>query len=251
MRLTLIYSIVILFCLQSCKEDQPDTPNNNQIDYDSLSMLVTPEYNGLPLSLDTIYPTSNGDSIQFSELKFYLTQLRNGNLNLMESALFDFRETNDFVFKSKGSPTDFLNLSSKLGVDVSLNHDDPSLFPNTSPLNILNALDMHWDWNPGYIFLKVEAKVDTIADGVANFDHFIVYHIGLDANCSDISWNSITWQAIGSNKYVFPLVLDMHAFFTNPASPIDIRTESMTHSAAGQEILTGKVIANFKHALHP
>ena len=114
-------------------------------------------------------------------------------------------------------------------------------------LNIVNANDMHWDWNPGYIFVKIEAKVDTIPDGIALFNHNVIYHVGLDENIQSLSIPNLSAAKI-ENENIFSLKLDMKAFLEGPQL-IDVKDESSSHSAAGQDALTLKVLQNFNAAI--
>ncbi len=108
---------------------------------------------------------------------------------------------------------------------------------------------MHWGWSSGYIFMKVEAKVDTIPNGIPLFDHSVVFHIGQDVNLQTLSFDGINWQATGTNAYRYPLKLDMAKFLQNGAQTIDLKTEHTSHTAPGQEVLSLKVIENFKAAI--
>ncbi len=172
---------------------------------------------------------------------------------ILESALFDYRENGTLLFREESTliaDGDFTGtLNANLGVGPNVNHLDPSAFDNASPLNILNANDMHWDWNPGYIFLKIEAKVDTIQDGVPLFNHNVVYHIGLDENLQTVEFQNIQWTKVGDESRV-ELIVDLNEFLNSP-NIIDVKTESSSHSSSGQEALSAKVIANFSEALRP
>ena len=91
--------------------------------------------------------------------------------------------------------------------------------------------------------------MDTIADAIENFDHFVIFHIGTDAFIQPISLPSITWTASGTGLYTLPLKLDMQKFLQNGLQTIDLKTEYSSHSSAGQESLSLKVIQNFKDAI--
>lgn len=214
---------------------------------------VEPVFGTEKLHLDSTYTTLQGYDIQFSNLKFYLEDVKNDGVTILESALFDYRENGTLLFREESTlipDGDFTaTLNANLGVGPNVNHLDPSAFDNASPLNILNANDMHWDWNPGYIFLKIEAKVDTIQDGVPLFNHNVVYHIGLDENLQIVEFQNIQWTKVGDESRV-ELIVDLNEFLNSP-NIIDVKTESSSHSSAGQEALSAKVIANFSQALSP
>ncbi|MBM3185789.1 MAG: hypothetical protein FJZ67_05780 [Bacteroidetes bacterium] len=242
------YFLFLMIILISCKkkEPQPQTVDNY------LNITVQPTYknNGAENALlDSIYTTPEGYKVKFTDVKFYVTKLKNGNSNLLESSFFDFRETGLLLARVKGDYSQFLSLQGYIGVDSVLNHSDPSAFPNDSPLNISNAGPMHWGWNPGYIFINLEGKVDTIPDGVNNLDHSFSFHIGTDAYRRNLNFSNVTWQTVSATEKVFPLKLDLWKFLHNPISPIDLKTQFLTHTASGQQALTLKVTSNFEQAL--
>ena len=108
---------------------------------------------------------------------------------------------------------------------------------------------MHWGWNPGYIFVKIEAKADTIADGNDIFDHNVVFHVGLDANMQTLDYANLNWLALGNDVHELQFGLDLATFLQGSTQSIDLQTEYSSHSAPGQEALTLKVMENFKEAL--
>lgn len=242
----IIFFSSVLLLFSACEEDKV-TPPIEQIEY--LQITMQPTFGAEDLILDQTYTTAEGYGVQFTDLKCYFTRIANGSKILCDAALYDFRENGTLLFKKEGNKNDFKDLIGYLGVDILYNHSDPSAFENDNPLNIAIANDMHWDWNPGYIFMKVEAKVDTLNDGIANFNHFVVFHIGGDSFIQPFSFTAINWVPIAPDKNVFPLKLDMQKFLQNNGQTIDLKTEHISHSAAGQEALSQKVIENFNAAI--
>lgn len=248
MRLLIATLSITIFAvlIPSCKNDKPieiiDESN-------SLKVTVQPVFGAQTLYLDSTYTTVEGYDVQFTDIKFYAENIRNGSSVLHDAALFDYRTTGITLFDLKGEPEDFASLQANLGVDAAINHNDPTAFANASMLNIANANDMHWGWNPGYIFVKIEAKVDTIQDGNPLFDHSVVFHVGADVNLQTLSYSAINWQALGAGKHFFPLKLDMAGFLQNGAQSIDLKNEFSSHTAPGQEVLSLKVMTNFKAAI--
>lgn len=246
----LLQLIIILFgflSVTSCKSDEPEIIEQTS---DTLKITVQPVFGGETLFLDSTYQTPEGYDLQFIDIKFYFEDARNG-LNLFKDAsLFDYRERGISLSERVGDIVNYSNIQANLGVGASVNHNDPVGFDPNSWLYISNSNDMHWDWNPGYIFVKVEAKVDTIQDGNALFDHNVVFHVGMDENLKTLSFTNINWVSSGS-VYTFPLKLDMLHFLDTGASSIDLKTEFTSHSLAGQEVLSAKVMDNFKESLTP
>ncbi len=241
-----VFLLLLLFVFSACKDKkvpEPTVPNHY------VKINVHPKYGTETLYLDSIYVTAEGYDIKFTDIKFYLQDVRNNTDVLSPVGLFDYRLKGVQVIREIGKKDNFSALTANLGVDSSINHNDPTTFSNSSPLNISIANDMHWGWNPGYIFMKVEAKADTIPDGVALFDHTIVFHIGLDENLQTLSFSNLNWVTQGDED-ILDLKLDMQSFLTFPQS-IDVKTEFTSHSAVGQELLSTKVITNFKNAISP
>ena len=199
--------------------------------------------------LDSIYQGPNGIRIKVSDIKFFTTLMSNQNNTFAEVAYFDFREKGTLLIEQTLDYTEFSSLDFVLGVDTSFNHDDPSAFPNNSPLNIMNAGSMHWGWNTGYIFISVEGKADTLADGIDNFDLSYSYHIGTDLYQQAMNFSNLTWVKTAPHQHTLAFNLDMESFFFNPSQPIDIPNEPFTHSGAGLSALTQKAALNFKNAL--
>lgn len=241
-----VLSIVLLSSL-SCKEDPvvPDPePPANKVKID-----VQPVFNGSDLFIDSTYITVEGHQVQFTDLKFYLEDVRNGGVQLTDAMLFDYNERGTLLYDGAGKSSDFSSFEANLGVGPANNNSNPADFPNSSWLNISNSNDMHWDWNPGYIFVKVEARVDTIPDGVDLFDHFIIFHGGKNENLETVSFSNLNWSSIGTNRHQLNLELDMSEFLQSTLHTIDLQFESSSHSAPGQETITTKVMENFKEAL--
>jgi hypothetical protein len=243
----IIWIALFVVALSACKPKPIDPP---PAPAETVRILVNPTFASNALKLDSIYQGPNGIRIKVSDIKFFTTLLGHQNNQLAEVAYFDFREKGNVLLDKAADYTKFPSLSMVLGVDTSLNHDDPSAFPNDSPLNIVNAGSMHWGWNTGYIFISVEGKADTLNDGIDNFDLSFSYHIGTDLYQQPISFNNFSWVKTGEHQHTLSLELDMQSFFFNPLQPIDIPNEPFTHSGAGLGALTQKVTENFKNALH-
>lgn len=243
-----IISMASLFVVfTSCKDKVEGEPCETLTT--QLKVSVQPVFGGEILHLDSTYSTAEGYGVQFTDLKFLAEDVRGPISQLNDASFFNYRETGTDLFSGDGVPEDFASLQGNLGVQSSINHSDPSAFPNESVLNISNIGGMHWGWNPGYIFMKVEAKVDTIPDGIDLFDHLVVFHIGQDVNLQTLSFSNINWQQTGDLNYHFPLKLDLQAFLQNGSQVIDLKTEHTSHTAAGQEVLSLKVIENFNAAI--
>jgi len=251
MKSTVIYFALglLLFSFQSCKDKDDDLDPAPQDLGNYVTIDVQPVFDTEDLDLDNVYTTQEGYKIQFTDIKFFLEDIKNVNNKMIDAGLFDYKVKGTTLLRTKGKGIDFMNLTANLGVGSAVNHNDPVAFANSSVLNITNSGDMHWNWSPGYIFVKIEAKADIVVDGTTDLTQNVVLHAGLDVNLQILSFTNITWNKVG-NEETFRLKLDMSKFL-NGTQTIDIATENSTHSMSGQEALTLKVMENFKEALEP
>jgi hypothetical protein len=246
------YFLIIACCFSlavSCKKKNKGNNPEPAVVTPQLKLAVQPVFGSDTLYLDSTYTTDNGWDLQFSDIKFYFTQVGNGQNQLVDASRFDYREKGTTCFQVNGNVADFGSLSGLIGVASDLNHNDPAGFPNNSVLNIMNTNGMHWAWNTGFIFIVIEGRADTIPDGNPLFDHFFTYHVGTDDYLGNINFPAVNWGASGSALHTTTLKLDMHYLIDHPVTPIDIRSEYFSHSAGDQAALTQKVKTNFLDAL--
>lgn len=246
MKKYILFLFVTALAVQSCREDDPE-PQPDPVE--KVQVSVVPVYGTEDLVLDQTYTTDEGYLVQFTDIKFYMSDIANGTKQLVRTGLFDFRSRGTKLTLQNGKHTDFGQVTSVLGVPASRNHADPTAYSTTDPLNIMVADDMHWGWNPGYIFMKVEARVDTLVDANEIFDHYVVFHIGGDSYVRDLMFDPLTWNPIATAKYETKLKLDMKKFLNNGTTSLDLKTEYSSHTAPGQEAISIKVIDQFKDAL--
>jgi hypothetical protein len=240
------YIVFASLALFACKKEKEETPVEEE---SQVELNLLPMFQSDTLELDSTITLSSGFKMQVTDIKCYFYGLQHNGKQLIQAALFDYRDRGFQVFKTSANYLDFSGLSGLLGVDTAVNHDDPAAFPNSSPLNIANAGEMHWGWNPGYIFIKFEARADTIPDGNDVFNHYLVYHIGTDTYLSNLSFPNMNWQMVSTKLHRAQLRLQVDQLFDNVSAPIDIRSEYMSHSGSGVEALTEKFRSNFVEAL--
>jgi hypothetical protein len=242
---TLLTFVLVALTLVACK----DKPADQVPLVEKLKVTVQPTYGAVHLELDSTYSTPQGYDIQFTDLKFYASEIGNGATILCRTALFDFRTNGVALFNKEGKHGDYSTLNANVGIGTTYNHADPTVYDVTDPLNIQVANDMYWTWGAGYIFLKIEARVDTIPDNIANYDHFVTFHVGSDAILQPFQFSGLTWLDLGNAQYHLPLKLDLQKFLDNGVQSFDLKTEFTSHSHVGQEAISLKVMQNFKDAI--
>jgi hypothetical protein len=109
----------------------------------------------------------------------------------------------------------------------------PSDFPDDHPLS-LKTPSMWWDWNPGYIFFRVDGVVDTNGNDTINVvgtdaetDRYMRVHLGTGDMIQTITSFENRPFTVGDGNNELALNFDLSAFFND----INLREEFATHSS--------------------
>lgn len=177
------YFLVVLGAVllnSGCKE---------KITESNVSMKVNFMYGSEPLVYDQEYIFETDKKIKIELIKFYVSKpaFRNESGNWISSPTEYFLVELDKPIMDFGvMPTGkYSALRFGVGVDNSRNIEtDPEAIPATDyptdhPLNY--AADMYWGWSSGYIFAKVEGRIDVNNNGSYSDidDKAISYHPGV------------------------------------------------------------------------
>jgi len=245
MKNRLINSLLVLAAISlavSCSKD-----NNTDNDTDTATIQFQYDFNvdGEPLEYGTTY-TINGDVVSFKAANFYIGGLElkqsNGNtLNFEDQYLLAGLQNtvainNEIPVSSISSATFFIGVDS---VNNAQSETDFTTRPTTDPLSIQDP-SMHWNWNSGYRFLRVDGEVDTDGDGTV--DTPIAYHLGSNPFLKPMQINKEIPITKGQNTIYFSF--DLNKFFDG----VIIKTELDTHT--GNNIpLAEKLHANLDQAV--
>lgn len=248
-KLTVLFVLLSIGILNSCNNKQPQPVSPDELELKARVNIV-PHYQGVPLEFNQNYTTQEGYTIEFTKLNFIMTNFKNDGKQLFESAVYKFENNKRLLWEGVGNYPDFSSSTFNIGVDPTQNHEDPSARGADDPLFILNSGDMHWGWNPGYIFIMIEGKADTSAiqdgSGMTNF----AYHIGNDQMLRSASLQGLDWEKVNSNLFETNIALDLYKVFDGETQDIDIKMERSSHTNPGQIQLSEKVIDNFVEALN-
>lgn len=160
--------------LSSCTKEDDTTSTTTS---DELTGDFVLEFENLydtdPLNLETEYYTGTSDTLSFSTVRYYISNIQltklDGTIWSEENSyhLLDHKVPSSQLVSIKNVPAgEYYKVNYLIGVDSAKNVSGAQE-GDLSPAN-----DMFWSWSTGYIFFKLEGTSTQAADG--NF----AYHIG-------------------------------------------------------------------------
>jgi hypothetical protein len=177
-----------------------------------------------------------------------LSQIKNNELAFLDASKMDLSASGNTLFKGVGLPDNFKNLQGAIGVVEPWNNADPVSFPINSPLYLSNVNDMHWGWNPGYIFYKFEGVFSPNV-GSSSLTEIFTFHIGFNQYRKYFNFENIQWTKIADYKYEATVFLHLDDIFNGPGGTVDLAIEPVTHATPDKAELNEKFTTNFAHAL--
>ncbi|MCB0687075.1 MAG: hypothetical protein KDC53_11130 [Saprospiraceae bacterium] len=229
----------LLITISGCKKDTEDLTASY------LSFLVDVTVNDEPLEFGTNYEI-NGTMMNFIATYFYMGGIKftqaNGNvIDLSNQYLL----AGPKVGGRLSEPLAISNITRVqffVGVDSVTNamtENDFTLRPASDPLGMQNP-SMHWSWNTGYRFLRVDGKSDTDGDGTPETP--VEYHLGNNNMLKNIDITTDVTMKAGDNELY--IQFDLAKFFEN----VDVASELVTHVGDNPE-LAAKLRDNLPAAL--
>ena len=204
-----------------------------------LSLDFNINYEGEALKLFENYEYPSGETIYFTRLSFYLSDLNLNNAQGSEQLKeVDFVNMTSFLENPPAGSSlysyivtnvkigSYDNLGFNIGLDNALNeNNDPSGFPTSHPLGFTAE---HWPGWDSYVFFKLEGKIDFDNDGT--FDKDVALHIGgTDAAREVMKEESIVISDQGMTNLTFDL--DVSEIFVSENGEIyDIEANPSIHN---------------------
>lgn len=134
------------------------------------------------------------------------------------------------------------NVNFFIGVDATANGQTTEDFtsrPADDPLAIQNPA-MHWNWNSGYRFVRIDGKVDTDGDGTPETN--MSFHLGTNALLRNLAFTAHSDLVKDHNEVEF--TFDLAKLFEG----VDLKTEYSTHTSNNRP-LADKVADNLSKAI--
>ena len=180
----------------------------------------------LPFEINRIYDI-NGYKTAFKQFQCYLSDIeltRPDQTVLSGSNLYPLlREGQTFFSLGDVYVESFDNISFNVGVDPAANANIFSFLNDPlHPLALQSPDTMHWNYNDGYIFLKMVGKVDRNGDNIPNEHESFDLQIGTDQllRTVDLTIN----KSVELENDTVKLKLDVNKLLLN----VDLQTEQNT-----------------------
>lgn len=208
------FVFILGLLLVSC---EPDGPKDNTLSIKfNINSGTTPLVYDVNYMLDTL-------TIQYTDVRFYISQpvfSSGADFISFEDAYFlgDAASANNtFVVGDLGKRT-IDGIAFGFGVDSSRNTQNGSkaiqafAYPTSHPLSAAN--NMYWSWDPGYIWMKLEGKMDSNEDGdFADANETFSIHTGIDVAYNFISRTHIF--SMNDEPKTIQVDMDINKFFDN------------------------------------
>jgi hypothetical protein len=226
---------IVIIALSACEKDQP-IPEPTQPYKGTVELRFVPTMNGEAFQQNVNFVGPNNFRMNIETLKFYLSdiQLINSSYTTMlsEIELVDLVQ-NDKTISFETDPGTYQQLKFFLGVKKALNGtDNPDFdeaqFPISHPLSIYNG--MYWSWASGYIFSKIDGKIDTsqAQNQTPTFTWF--YHSGLDTCYTEKNFNNLNIEVNAGKTTTIEIGIEVNDIFRQPNDTINMVDDNFTHT---------------------
>lgn len=230
--------LALAFGLQSCKKEKPSEGDG----IGGLTVRIDPYFEGEPFQTGAVYYDYDGNRIRIDDFKVYLSHIaaiRSDGTEqpLLDIDLFHITASQDVSFQVPvGS---YKGLKFSVGVPEEWNKDqDPTQYPNDHPLSVNGAQGMFWQWNTGYIFIKVEGKADLSGTEGAELLHPFAFHCGEDVLFRTHVFGNNPFTISEGSDSRLSIRMDVDHFFYNANDSIDLETEYLTHTSGNLPLAT-------------
>ena len=269
-RLPALLAFSLLLVVTSCKENEgctdPAAANYDaDAEKDDGSCLIgnfvldfKALVNGVPLVMkDSVYKNVLDYYYKMETIRFYVSNLyliKNDNSEVLvnDVSYLDLENSHRSISDDgekimvAAPPGDYKGIKFAIGVDPDINNGDPSVYPNDHPLSIRQ--NAHWVWNSGYIFLKLEGKMDTIPDGNKSLTRSFVYHCGTNALYRELSFTK-NFSIVDGGTFEYNLALNVDKIFYSSTDTLDARHDYQSHSEDSLFTIAERVTDFFADAI--
>ena len=187
--LLVAFAALLSTSFTSCKKDDNDDDHDHE-GSGHLHIYFQNKMGNMDLMYGHTHQLSDGRDYSFDQVQYYISNLRlkkeDGTEYPIDGVYEVVKGANLTEIDLEDIPAGhYHGIKFYVGVDSVTNHADPTLYDAGSAL-APQSPSMHWSWNSGYIFMRLEGNVDTSAAGDQTADFGYEMHLGGDANLVDI-----------------------------------------------------------------
>jgi len=179
----------------------------------------------------------NGQETKLKRLQYYLTDITfidmEGNRTPAPNkyVLVDIDSNGVYLGDMDIKAGEYYRIEYKFGIEESVNHGDPSVWPEGHPLHLAYAA-MHWGWASGYRFLAIEGFVKDIWNRWLN--EFQFHLVGNQYYSSLSNEVFLLEESNGTNN------IELNVNVTDILKDVNLTTNNFIHGSGGPN----DVIAN-------
>lgn len=242
----LISILILTFAIfaTSCKKEDNSPKNTKQVlDFHWHSMVGTTD-----ASYGVQFTSSDGIKFKISDWRYYVSNFvlikEDGTEYPIADKLFLINIANSDYSLDSVPVGNYKGFKFTVGLDSVTNHQDPTTYGASNPLS-LQSPSIHWSWNSGYIFMKIEGKYDsTIAQtGGSAINQSFFFHVGLDKLKKVVDYSNHPFSVVSGENKKLHIEMD----FLKILNGIDLKTENGTHTMDNMPLAT-KVSNNWPSA---
>jgi hypothetical protein len=221
----LAFYILGIFIMLGCSDKEDSTGD--------LSITMNLVYNGEPLIMFQNYEYPDGRTINFSRFSMYLSDIKLDEQlisdveyhNITDSHIDLASAQDGYQWEIKDIESgDYNNLNFGVGVNETQNAKDPGEFESGHPLA---KPAEHWFSWSSYIFLKLEANMDSNNDGTNDFP--IALHLGSNDAYKLINLNKAIRINEGETTET-SIIIDLYEFLGGEDNTYDVDSNPQIHS---------------------
>lgn len=231
----------------SCDDDDGGTP---EVEEGTVNMMFEYKVGDEDFDASTVY-TLDGTAVQFTIANFYVSGIVLKPEHDSGEEPISVEDKYLLVTPDAG-PQELITIETghiheaafNIGIDPETNSQTEDDFTSRTADDPLALQDppMHWNWNAGYRFVRIDGLVDTDGDGTP--ESVMEFHLGTDAFLTGIEHTVHKDVEKGSNMIHFQV--DLAKAFEG----IDLSTEYVTHTGDNMELAT-KLKDNLATAITP
>ena len=182
--------------------------------------------------------TSGGAQYQLSRLEYYIAEITltddTGRVTVVPNKwmLVNASDTTN-EFLGSFNITNLQSISFGIGVESTVNHNDPNLYVSTHPL-APKSPSMHWGWTSGYRFVALEGNTGT------NFSQIFQIHALGDRNYRTQTHNTSGYFLNGD------LIIELDADYNQALNSITVNSNLLYH---GELAEASTLLSNFNSSV--